>query len=856
MKKSLGTLAFKIHVAVSLLLSLTLQIKSTGAIPGDEFEAANLLYNIAPALSWIVYCTAAAAIVALLYQIHRGGGGLAEVLTIVMVPFGFFMPLVGFAVGLAFLELAALRRSGLEASGSEQRPALLAQGETLAAWGWKELLQWWTIIALPISVGALVVTGLESFVYSADFSPELFDGAALASYRLRLLDLSVAFGVGMSLFYLVPMLLAWVGLRLLKRAGRLEWAYQVVALSLAGLMIAFTKWGLWKVVGDEIVAVGLSSHILFYLSLVFLFWFHSVQRVLLDSGNDAAAVLWCRAVLGLLGLPASRLPRILRDHQRRVRGTWVFVAAMWLFVLVYTSYPELEDFRSKLIALGVVTAIHVIFALQIAILLTITAGRMIRVQRVALMLITAGLLCGFGASLRPISGADAQIVHEYARFGYIIKRGSLRDILHGENRTGYEASDGQFDFHGAGDERYPEGVVDVSQTPPIFMVLWDAARPDHMSCYGYSRVPSTTPHMDRVAQESVVFEKAYSAATATTCGVRHLYTGNYSTRYMLAEDHDPFFVHALRKHGYRTFYITAFGTDYNGVSIDAFQRNAPPVTDDGTQFLNLTRHPQGLDRERPDSVKAEKMMEAWRTAFKEKGEGCLNGTFSFLHLTGTHFPWKNDNAIHDYGQGHVDLYDGETLKCDALTGRALDVLREIGAYDDAIIIHLADHGTGLFEHGRWAGFLTYEEQTRIPLIIKMPGVKPRRVSEVVGTIDIAPTLVGLFEPGASNPYDGVSLLPLMTGEKEKLGRQDIVSMCSFEDAYSLIHDRRWKLHFHRAEDYSLLFDLQNDPEERVNLIDKNPAMVNELMGRMGAFLWRGRRGYGNPYHYRDWTPPR
>lgn len=782
---------------------------------------------------------------------------LAEALTIAMIPIAFFMPLPCFAAGLLFIELSELRRTAREAQSGGNNDNLVAQGKALISWGWRDLIMWWPIIALLISLGALVVTGIESVVYSASFSPRLFDSEALASYRLRLLDLSVAFGVGMSLFYLVPMLFAWLPLRALNRANRLDLAHQVVALSLAGLLTAFTQWGLWKVMGDEIVAVGLSGHILLYLAMVFLFWFHSVRRNLRHSEKATAAVLWCRGVLGLLGWPSSRMPRSLTDHPGRVHLAWVMLAGLWLFMLVYTSYPELEDFRSKLIALGVVTAIHVIFLLQVATLLTVTGGRMLKVRGIVVALMVVVLGCGFGFSLRPISGTDAQIVHEYARFGYIIKRGSLRDLLHGSNTTGYEPSDGVFEYHGEGDDRFPTdiGPLDISKAPPILMVLWDAARADHMSCYGYSVKPSTTPHMDRVAAESVVFEKAYSAATATTCGVRHLYTGNYSTRYMLAEDHDPFFVHALRKYGYRTFYITAFGTDYNGVSIDAFQRNAPLASTDGTQFLNLTRHPQGLDRERPDSVKAEKMMEAWRAAYKEKGKGCLNGTFSFLHLTGTHFPWKNDNPVHDYGKGHVNLYDGETAKCDALTGEVLDVLREVGAYDDAIIIHLSDHGTGLFEHGRWAGFLTYEEQIRIPLIVKMPGVAHRRVTEVVSTVDIAPTLVGLFEPGGANPYDGVSLLPLMTGARQQLGRRDMVSFCSFEDAYSLIHDRRWKLHYHRSEDYALLFDLQEDPLERVNLIDKNPQMAAELTSRIGAFLWRGRRGYGNPYHYRDWTPP-
>lgn len=855
--KSPGTFAFKIYVAVSLLLGLTLQIKSTGAIPGDEFEAAGFLYNSVSALRVLAIITAVLAAGGLLVQCRRTGVRLGWVLTLGLIPLGFVMPFPCFAAGLFFIELEGFRRQRHELIEGGGAPRLLAQGEALAKLSWRRLLGWWPPIALLAATGALVVTGAESVVYTASFSPELFDEASLSSYRMRLLDLSAAFGAGMALLYLVPMFVAWPLLLWLRNCRQLVMGHQVVALCVALLATLFTRYGLRAVVGDEIDAVGLTWHTELYLSLLFLLWYHSVRRNLLLTEATGGAAIWCVAVMGLLGLPTEQMPEFLRKSPRLSYLSWAVLAGVLLFCLVYTSYPKLEDFRSKLIALGVITAIHVIVLLQIALVLSVRRGRTIRVHGATLLAACVLILGGTGASLRPISATDAQIIHEYARFGYIIKRGSIRNALSQENRTGYGPVDAHFEHQGEGDGVFPveEAYQRAPGEPPIVIILWDAARHDHMSCYGYPRVPATTPNMDRMAAESVMFENAYSAATATTCGVRHLFTGNYSTRYMLAEDHDPFFVHALRKHGYRDFLITAFGTDYNGVSIDAFQRNADPASMDGSNFRNLTRHPQGLDRERPDSVKAEKMIEAWRAAYEERGEGCLEGTFSFLHLTGTHFPWKNNNPVHDYGADPVSLYDGETAKCDALTGQALDTLREIGAYDDAIIILLADHGTGLREHGRWAGFLTYEEQIRIPLIIKMPGVKHRRVQEVVGTIDIAPTLIGLFEPGQPNPYDGVSLMPLMVGDQTRLGRKDIVSFCSFEDAYSLIHDRRWKLHYHRSEDYMLLFDLKNDPLERRNLVDENPGMTTNLVNRMAAFLWRGRTGYGNPYHYRDWTPP-
>ena len=132
----------------------------------------------------------------------------------------------------------------------------------------------------------------------------------------------------------------------------------------------------------------------------------------------------------------------------------------------------------------------------------------------------------------------------------------------------------------------------------------------------------------------------------------------------------------------------------------------------------------------------------------------------------------------------------------------------------------------------------------------MPGVSPRRVTETVGTIDLAPTLLGILDPGAENVYDGVSLIPLLSGERTALERRHIVSLCAFEDAYALIEDGRWKLHYHRAEGYALLFDLESDPGETRNLHMARPEVAARLEGALGRWLWDGRGTWGTPHHYR------
>jgi choline-sulfatase len=450
----------------------------------------------------------------------------------------------------------------------------------------------------------------------------------------------------------------------------------------------------------------------------------------------------------------------------------------------------------------------------------------------------------------PLSSDCALILHEYSRFAYVIKNGALSTWTTPKDQLGYTSVAGRAPFEYHADYRTTSGdspaeAAVPAERPPIVVVLWDAARPDHMGCYGYDR--PTTPHADRLAAESIVFDSAYSMATATTCGVRHILTGQYSSRFMLETDHDPFVVHRLRELGYRDFFITAFGSDYNGVSLDSFLRKGPKPDSDGSRFLNVSAHPLGLNREVGDGLKVEGVIAAWED--RMESHGSLDGTFTWLHFTGCHFPWSKPDSVPDFGDEAVDLYDAEMAQVDALTGRALDALRSMGEYDDALILLLADHGTGLGEHGRLGGFLPYEEQIRIPMLLHLPGGAAQRVSRPVASIDVAPTLVEWLQPQGSPTFHGVSLLAT------EVERNSIVSLCAFEDAYALIEEGRWKLHYHRDQGYAALFDLEMDPGERDNLVEEMPERYERMLSSLGAFLWQGRGSYGNPHFYRASCDP-
>lgn len=383
----------------------------------------------------------------------------------------------------------------------------------------------------------------------------------------------------------------------------------------------------------------------------------------------------------------------------------------------------------------------------------------------------------------------------------------------------------------------PEKQKFLEEKPPIFIVLWDAGRPDHFSCYGYER--RTTPNVDQFAKEAILFKNAYSQSTATSTGIRHLLTGKYSTRYMLdLENIAPFWLDRFVELEYHDFLVNTLGSFYNGTPKEAYTLKMPKKFQKLLRFYEV----KGEEPERIEDI------------FKKIDQRKLKNRFyGYLHHVRTHTPWFNHPDATFYGKEPIDRYDNSINYLDQLFGRFIQELKKRNLYEKSIILLLADHGTGLNDHGRYGSFLPYQEQIRVPLLIKIPGFAPRQIEEPVGLIDVGPTLLNLFMDEVKNPYDGVSLLPLMRGETEQLPRDKLFVVCAFEDAYAVIENNHWKCVVHRRRQYWKLYDLLKDPQEKVNLAETHPDQIARFQQIFRAYFQNGLHSYSNPYHYRAWS---
>lgn len=160
---------------------------------------------------------------------------------------------------------------------------------------------------------------------------------------------------------------------------------------------------------------------------------------------------------------------------------------------------------------------------------------------------------------------------------------------------------------------------------------------------------------------------------------------------------------------------------------------------------------------------------------------------------------------------------------DAKIGEVLAALERSGLAEDSVIVFCADHGEMLGERGMWYKQTFYEPSVRVPLVIRAPGVPPGRCGSVCSLVDLLPTCLDFAARGcrAVTPVDapaGSSLVPLLHGDARGW-RDEAVSEYSSEGVIApsrMVRRGRWK-YIVTLGLPPLLFDLESDPQELVNL---------------------------------------
>jgi choline-sulfatase len=358
----------------------------------------------------------------------------------------------------------------------------------------------------------------------------------------------------------------------------------------------------------------------------------------------------------------------------------------------------------------------------------------------------------------------------------------------------------------------------------VVLITIDTLRAD----LGYLGNPrAVSPNLDALAKESVVFERAYSLASYTGKSMGPLMIGKYSSEVDGGFSHfnkysrrETFVQERLQAAGVYTLSVQGYWYFFKDAGFergfDVIDSSAAPkvASIEGDQSSNS-------DEQSDAAIKLLSLPELGQRRF-----------FMWLHFVDPHAEYA-PHPEHDFGSKPRDRYDGEVAFVDEHVGRVLAALEYAPFGRRTAIVVTSDHGEAFGEHGMIRhGFELWEELVRVPLIVKVPGVPPRRVRARRSGIDLVPTLLDLFKVpfSAHGPTDflsGESLLPdLLHAVAADPERPVLVDMArgpyNAERRALIVDDQKLTLSEGRVLG---LYDLAEDPGEKRDLSADKPRVL-------------------------------
>ncbi len=420
------------------------------------------------------------------------------------------------------------------------------------------------------------------------------------------------------------------------------------------------------------------------------------------------------------------------------------------------------------------------------------------------------------------------------------------------------------------------GGEDRSQ-PNVLFLLADDMRADSIAALGNSEV--ITPNLDALVSRGAVFTNAYclggNSAAVCTPSRNMLLSGNTyfrwrdflppdmpaSRRGLLAPGDGPGFPQTLRSAGYLTYHHGKRGNTAPLIQArfeinkyleddEAERRGGEPgreILDDAISFLESNRDPRpwfmylAFGNPHDPRVAAPAYRDRYDTEALSLPRNFLpvhpfdNG--ELLIRDEQLLPWPRTPGD---VRGNLHDYYATITGLDHHIGRLLRSLQARGQLDRTIVIFSADQGIAVGSHGLLGKQNLYEHSMKVPLILAGPGIEKGRRDALVYLHDLLPTvaeLVGTKPPAA---IDGSSFRPVLEGKSDR-ARTEL--LLAYRDKQRAIRDTRWKLIRYPEVDVTQLFDLETDPDERVNLAG-NPEHQERVVD-LEARLSRLQRSLGD-----------
>ncbi len=401
---------------------------------------------------------------------------------------------------------------------------------------------------------------------------------------------------------------------------------------------------------------------------------------------------------------------------------------------------------------------------------------------------------------------------------------------------------------------------------PVVLIAIDTIRADRLGFLGHDR--DTSPALDALARDSLVYRRAISAAPWTTPAFVGIFTGQhpgalgFEGEALILPGDVPVLAQALCEAGWRTAGVVShtylgirYGFDRGFERWD--ERNAgghlhissESITDLALDFVDEISGAE-TEGERP--------------------------FFLFAHYFDPHYDYR-EHADHIYSKGYAgphksesdnfnqlvklaakgeldeaavqhlrDSYDSEIAYTDAEIGRLIAGLKARGLYDSSLIVVLGDHGEMLVERPERLlghGMAVYQGLLHVPLLIKLPGTeRVGPITHPVSTTDVMPTVLDFLGVASPGPAGGASRSLL---REDRLAERPVFAQTRRDGIRDAVVEGDWKLIRDTVRKRSELYDISKDPNEEDDLAWRHPEVVARLEARLTGWhdeLARSRDG--------------
>ena len=437
--------------------------------------------------------------------------------------------------------------------------------------------------------------------------------------------------------------------------------------------------------------------------------------------------------------------------------------------------------------------------------------------------------------------------------------------------------------------------------PPkhVLLIVIDTQRADHLSCYGYPR--PTSPAIDALAKEGVLFEHAISQASWTLPSMVSMMTSSYLAEEVLSiPDDKPTLAEQFRAGGFATgaFICNDLLSKENRFErgFDAFEGKLVPygpnrpilewirthATEKTFTFVHLNEVHDDVAWDekakhacpRPDGSNYGPEPLAEKARFRNETGAVSKERRDYYDAVSEKLRLeKKDESVAKIG-AEIGGYDDDVLYSDGRIREILDEFRKLGLWDSTAVVIAADHGEGLWtreqfyegtrktaiERGEAPTLLNVLQMTHgsqaaielvhVPLVLRAPGLAPARVASWVENVDIAPTLLELCRIDRPTSMQGRSLVELARDPSREDGLVEGAFTFSRYHTSTISQEGMQLLHampqgeceFALADE---LHDLPRDPEARRNVLAERADVARSLAKVGQDRMRRAVRGGAN-----------